>query len=144
MFSRSGGASGRGAKFSFIGPEVSVTGDIVTSGQLHIDGTVTGDVRCGSLSQGETGAVHGNIFAGEARLAGLVDGAVEAGTLALEPSARVTGDVLYEALSIATGAEVDGRFRRRKAGGAQGEAAPERPQPRLTSLFDGPTAEAAE
>lgn len=153
MFSRDARTSPAkgGAKFSFIGPEVTVTGDIETSGQLHIDGTVAGDVRCGTLTQGESGAVHGNIVAGEARLAGLVDGAVEAGSLSLEPSARVTGDVLYEDISIARGAQIDGRLRRRK-GEADGSAAARGEAPRPAKLAAGgggglfavPPAEAAE
>ena len=116
MFSRGkGGPVGpKGETFSFIGPEVTVTGDIDTDGQLHIDGKVVGDVRCGSLSQGESGSIAGNIDAGEAKLAGLIDGAVTAGTLLLEASARVTGDVLYETLTVSTGAQVDGRFKRRQ------------------------------
>lgn len=120
MFTRDkagGGRGGKAAKFSFIGPEVTLTGDIATSGQIHLDGKVTGDICCGLLSQGESGEVRGNIVAGEARLAGLVDGSVEAGTLQLEQSARITGDVLYEMLSISSGAEVEGRFKRRKGAG---------------------------
>ena len=116
MFSRgkSGPVGPKGETFSFIGPEVVVTGDIDTEGQLHIDGKVVGDVRCGSLSQGESGSISGNITAQEAKLAGLIDGAVTAGTLLLEASARVTGDVLYETLTVSTGAQVDGRFKRRQ------------------------------
>jgi cytoskeletal protein CcmA (bactofilin family) len=118
LFSRgkSGPVGPKGETFSFIGPEVVVTGDIDTDGQIHVDGKVVGDVRCGSLSQGESGSIAGNITAGEAKLAGLIDGAVTAGTLLLEPSARVTGDVLYETLTVSTGAQVDGRFKRRQIG----------------------------
>ena len=147
MFSRDRKPDGRGgATFSFIGPEVTVTGDIATSGQLHVDGKVTGDVRCGSLTQGESGEVRGNIFAEEARLAGLVDGAVEAGTLSLEPTARVTGDVLYGSLGIAAGAQIEGRFKRRRGesdGSAAARAEPSRP---VSELFPEAqdTAEAAE
>jgi cytoskeletal protein CcmA (bactofilin family) len=155
MFSRGkapmAGGQGKG-KFSFIGTEVTLTGDIDTPGQLHVDGTVTGDVRCGSLSQGESGAVHGNIVAGEARLAGLVDGTVEAGTLTLEPTARVTGDVLYETLSIATGAQIEGRFKRRR-GAADGsaparieartKAQPPPVAPKAPELFAGEASDAA-
>jgi cytoskeletal protein CcmA (bactofilin family) len=115
MFTRSKAQGGSATgKFSFIGAEVCVTGDISTPGELHIDGTVTGDVRCGALTQGPTGAIHGNIVAEEVRLAGLVDGAVEAGALSFEASARVTGDVVYETLGIATGAQIEGRLKRRK------------------------------
>jgi cytoskeletal protein CcmA (bactofilin family) len=124
MFLRGGKADapGAGAEFSFIGPEVVVTGDIATEGRLHIDGRVVGDVRCGVLSQGESGAVIGNIAAGEARLAGLVDGAVEAGALSLEGTARVTGDLLYDSVAIARGAEVEGRLKHRRSA-ADGSAA---------------------
>jgi cytoskeletal protein CcmA (bactofilin family) len=136
MFSRSDKSAGK--EMSFIGPEVTVTGDIASGGRLHIDGKVAGDVRCASLSQGESGAVQGNIAAGEARLAGLVDGAVEAETLVLEPSARVTGDILYESLSIAAGAQVDGRLKRRRGGqdGAAAARAVVRPVPAPDLLLD--------
>lgn len=150
MFTRGKAPAGaQGGKFSFIGAEVTVTGDITTPGQLHIDGTVTGDVRCSSLTQGETGAIHGNIVAEEARLAGLVDGAVEAGALTLEASARVTGDVVYETLGISVGAQIEGRFKRRKSdpmSTARSEAVKAKKEGKgdpPAPLF-APTAEAAE
>jgi cytoskeletal protein CcmA (bactofilin family) len=109
---RAGGKSK--AAFSFIGPEMTITGDIVSTGQLHIDGRVLGNIRCGVLSQSEQGEVLGNITADEARLAGLVDGTVDAGALILEAESRVTGDVVYETLSVGAGADVEGRFKRRR------------------------------
>jgi cytoskeletal protein CcmA (bactofilin family) len=139
-----GGAGAKGADFSFIGAEVTVTGDLATPGRLHLDGKVLGDLACGALVLGESGEVRGNIVAAEARLAGLVDGGVEAGDLALAASARVTGDVLYETLSVAGGAEIDGRFKRRKGAGdgsAPARAAAAAPPAAPTPLF---TAEAAE
>jgi cytoskeletal protein CcmA (bactofilin family) len=136
------GAVGKGSDFSFIGAEVTVTGDLATPGRLHLDGKVIGDLTCGALVQGESGEVRGNVVAAEARLAGAVDGSVEAGDLALAESARITGDVLYERLSVAGGAEVDGRFKRRKGAGdgsAPARAAAAAPAP--IPLF---AAEAAE
>jgi cytoskeletal protein CcmA (bactofilin family) len=145
MFSKVKAAGRPGEAFSYIGSEVTVTGDIATGSELHLDGKVIGDVSCGSLTQGESGEVRGNIRAGEARLAGLVDGAVEAGILTLEASARVTGDVLYESLSVAAGAEVEGRFKRRRGGedGARAAKA-EKASPAPTPLFgDGEQAAVA-
>jgi cytoskeletal protein CcmA (bactofilin family) len=148
--------------FSFIGPEVTVTGDLESSGRLHVDGKVVGDIRCASLTQGASGVVHGNITADDARLAGLVDGAVEAGALHLEASARITGDVLYESVGIAAGALVEGRFKRRRGANdgavrARAEAGaakpPRAPRSKVAApaaaapaapLFEVPTAEAAE
>jgi len=148
MFLKGGKAAAPGANggtFSYLGSEVTVTGDIVTGSELHLDGKVSGDVRCGSLTQGESGEVRGNIHAVEARLAGLVDGAVEAATLTLEASARVTGDILYESLSVAAGAEVEGRFKRRRGAG-DGSAGARAEKSAPTPLFgeDPAAAEAAE
>lgn len=154
MFSRqdeSLASSGKGARFSFIGPEMSVTGDIAAGGDVHVDGKILGDVRCASLTLGETGEIRGNIVAETARLAGLVDGAVEAGTLTLDHSARITGDILYETLTVNSGADVEGRFKRRRgagdgSGGAKAEnARPAEPDlPPQPALFAGPSAVAAE
>lgn len=148
MFSKGGkvaGAPGRsGATFSYIGGEVTVTGDIATTSEIHLDGKVLGDVSCGALTQGESGEVRGNIKAAEARLAGLVDGTVEAGILTLEASARVTGDILYESLSVAAGAEIEGRFKRRRGGEDGARAAKAEKAPAPTPLFGEGEAVAAE
>lgn len=142
---KSAAPGGSGGTFSYLGGEVTITGDIATESELHLDGKVTGDIQCGALTQGESGEVRGNIRAGEARLAGFVDGAVEAATLTLEASARVTGDILYESLSVAAGAEVEGRFKRRR-GAADGSAVAkaEKAAPAPTPLFGDDSAAAAE
>ncbi|HEX5182739.1 MAG TPA: polymer-forming cytoskeletal protein [Allosphingosinicella sp.] len=153
MFSRQNESgpvsSSRGARFSFVGPEMTITGNIATEGDLHVDGKIQGDVCCGTLTLGESGEVRGNIVAGEARLGGLVDGAVEAATVTLDPSARITGDILYETLSISGGADVEGRFKRRRAAGdgslgARAEAARPALAPPASLFVEGPAAEAAE
>src|SRR3546814_17794091 len=51
---------------SFIGSEVVVNGDIVTEARLHVEGRIEGNVRCGMLSQGESGTIAGNIVTEEA------------------------------------------------------------------------------
>lgn len=106
------------AGLSFIGPEVLVSGDVATGAQLHVDGRIDGNVRCQQLVQGEAGIVAGNIQADEARIAGTVEGQVNVGTLIVEASARIMGDIVYETISIAGGAELEGRLARRAALGA--------------------------
>ena len=112
----------RGGSFSVIGADVVVRGDLATGENLQVNGRIEGDVRCAVLHQGATGTVSGNIVAEEARLAGLVEGTVNAGLLILEPSARVTGDVSYETLSIESGARVEGNLTIRSGGDAPGAA----------------------
>ena len=100
---------------SFIGPEVVISGDLTTGAQLHVDGRIDGHVRCAQLCQGTTGIIAGDIVADESRIAGLVQGTVNARSVIIEASARVTGDVTYETISIAAGAQIDGRLARREA-----------------------------
>ncbi|MFZ9395383.1 MAG: bactofilin family protein [Erythrobacter sp.] len=102
--------------FSVIGRDVSIKGDISASADLHIDGAIEGDIACASLVQGETSAITGAITAETARLAGKVTGSIRARELVILRSARIDGDVHYEALTIEQGAQVDGRF----AHGARG------------------------
>lgn len=99
-----------GATFSVIGADVTITGDIAASADLHIDGTVKGDIRCAALVQGEGSAIHGAVSAESARLAGKVTGSITARELVILKSARIEGDVHYDALTIEQGAQVDGRF----------------------------------
>jgi cytoskeletal protein CcmA (bactofilin family) len=60
--------------------------------------------------QGETSEVHGAVIAETARLAGRVVGSIAARELVILKSARIEGDVHYDALTIEQGAEVEGRF----------------------------------
>ena len=129
MFSRKPKPAGPAAKsakagpngLSFFGPEVVVNGDVATTANLHVDGRIDGHVRCAQLCQGASGTIAGDIVADEARIGGTVEGTVSARTLVVEASARIAGDVTYETLSIAAGAQIDGRLARRAAlaGGAE-------------------------
>jgi cytoskeletal protein CcmA (bactofilin family) len=109
---RSTGRPERGSGFSFIGSDVIVTGNIGGRGNLHIDGRVDGDVVCATLTLGTDGIIAGNVTADDAIIAGTIDGTVAAKTLTIDATARVNGDLSYDAVSIATGAIVEGRVKR--------------------------------
>lgn len=98
------------ATFSVIGADVVIRGNIEASADLHVDGTVEGDIACASLVQGQASLIEGAIAAETARLAGTVKGKVVARELVILKSARIEGDVQYDALTIEHGATVDGRF----------------------------------
>ncbi len=102
--------------FSVIGADVTIRGDVTAATELHVDGNIEGDIQCASLVQGEGSAIHGAIVADSARLAGRVTGSIEAKELVVLRSARIEGDVHYDALTIEQGAEVDGRFAHRVPG----------------------------
>ena len=110
--SKNGSSSG---SFSVLGADVTITGNISASTELHIDGTVEGDIECASLVQGEGSQITGEIQAESARLAGRVDGSIHARELVILRSATINGDVHYEALTVEQGAAVQGRFAPRDA-----------------------------
>ena len=104
-----------GSTFSILGADTAIRGDIAASADLHIDGRVEGDIACASLVQGETSEIVGSVSAEAARLAGTVHGAITARELVILRTARIHGDVHYDALTIEQGAQVDGRFSPRGA-----------------------------
>ncbi len=110
---------GSPATLSFIGSEVTITGNIEAKGAMHIDGTVLGDVNCGQVTLGASGKVSGNITSDRANIAGSVEGTVNASDLLIEKSASIIGDLSYDNVSIENGAKVEGRLTKRSA--ASGE-----------------------
>lgn len=102
-----------GGALSFIGAEVTIHGNLSGNGDIHLDGTIEGDLTCNSLILGAGGRIKGNISAERATLGGTVDGTVGASTLVVERSARVSGDLSYDTVSIENGAQIDGRMSHR-------------------------------
>jgi len=101
---------GSGSTFSVIGSDVVIKGDVSATVDLHVDGRIEGDIACSSLVQGEDSVIEGAITAETARLAGTVKGTISARHLVVLKTARLEGDVHYDALTIEQGAEVEGRF----------------------------------
>lgn len=106
----------RGSTFSVLGADTAIKGNVTASADLHLDGKVDGDVACSALVQGETGEIIGAVKAETARLAGIVRGSISARELVILKTARIHGDVHYDALTIEQGAQVDGRFAPREVG----------------------------
>ncbi|OQW46716.1 MAG: cell shape determination protein CcmA [Proteobacteria bacterium SG_bin6] len=110
-------ASGGGKRqFSVVGPDVRIIGNLSATADLHLDGTIEGDLACATLVQGTEGRVIGNVRAESARIAGTIEGGVSARNITIERAARITGDVEYETIEIENGAQVDGRLTHRGAG----------------------------
>lgn len=96
--------------FSVLGADTMIKGDVNASADLHIDGRVEGDIVCSALVQGESSQIVGGITAESARLAGTVRGSIATRELVILKTARIHGDVHYDALTIEQGAQVEGRL----------------------------------
>ncbi len=104
------GSKAGGSTFSVIGGDVTITGDLAATSELHVDGRIEGDIACAALVQGEGSVIEGAVSAESARLAGTLKGSVAARELVILKSAQIDGDVQYETLTIEQGAVVEGRF----------------------------------
>ncbi len=130
MFSRSNKSSTQQLTPSIVGVNCTLTGDIVSQGDVHVDGRVDGDVHCSLLVIGDKGTICGEISAETVRVMGTVTGQITARTVELAKTARVVGDITHDRLSVEAGAYVEGRFNRPPTDGAsqpQEIAAKQRP-----------------
>ncbi len=101
-----GGSGG----LSIIAADVHISGHITTTGELQLDGSVEGDIRCGGLILGEGGKLSGTITATTVTIRGTVEGNIFAKTAILERTCKVAGDIVQESISIEAGAHIDGRL----------------------------------
>ncbi|HEY0625077.1 polymer-forming cytoskeletal protein [Sphingomonas sp.] len=104
--------SARRGMFSVIGADVVISGNVQASAELHVEGRIEGDVDCAGLIQGAESHIVGGVTAESARIAGAIEGTVRVRQLTVERTARITGDVEYENITIENGGHIDGRMRR--------------------------------
>lgn len=101
---------------SLIGTGTTLTGNIVFTGGLRIDGTVLGNVHASNgatstLVISEDAKVAGEIRVSHLVINGEVVGPVHASDyLELQAKAKVKGDIHYQRLEMHVGANVEGRL----------------------------------
>jgi cytoskeletal protein CcmA (bactofilin family) len=101
---------------TLVGSNTQVNGDLNFSGGCHIDGTVKGNVGAdndshSALSISEDGTVEGGVTVPYVVLNGIVRGDVVATQrVELGPTARVIGNVYYNLIEMAIGAEINGKL----------------------------------
>jgi cytoskeletal protein CcmA (bactofilin family) len=97
---------------SLLAADLLITGDIVSSGEIQIDGRVNGNIQTDMLVVGESAQITGEIRAENVRIHGRVNGQIKARTVSLAKTAHVMGDILHENLAIEQGAYLEGHCRR--------------------------------
>jgi cytoskeletal protein CcmA (bactofilin family) len=95
---------------SIISSDVTIKGNITTSGEIQLDGTVEGDVKSNSATIGENGTVKGKVNADDVVVKGTVHGSITGRNIRVEKSAKITGDLCHQTLSIEAGAFIEGNL----------------------------------
>jgi cytoskeletal protein CcmA (bactofilin family) len=98
---------------SILGRDISITGDIKTDGDVQVDGRLDGNIKAGTLTIGEQGAVNGKVIAARVLVRGKVTGKIEADIVDLAETANVQADIVQNQLTIANGAFFDGKCSRK-------------------------------
>ena len=101
---------------TLVGANTRISGDLHFSGGCHVDGTVNGSVTAdpdskSALSISEEGNIDGGVTVPYVVLNGIVRGDVFANQrVELGPTARVIGNVYYNLIEMAIGAEINGKL----------------------------------
>jgi cytoskeletal protein CcmA (bactofilin family) len=108
-------AATRNAETSLIAHGTIIRGDVRFTGTLHLDGRIEGSVlgegSSAVFTLSEHGQVQGEVRVPHAMINGQVTGDIYASErLELAAQARVVGDVRYNSLEMAAGAQVNGRM----------------------------------
>jgi len=97
---------------SIIGEDLAITGNVISKGEVQVDGQIEGDVHCGSLIVGEKAEITGGIVAEDVVVRGRVMGSIRGVRVTMQASSHVEGDVFHKALAIEQGAFFEGKSRR--------------------------------
>ncbi len=97
---------------SILSTDMRIVGDLVSEGEIQIDGTVEGDIRSKKLLIGEPASITGEVIADMIEVFGSVTGQIKARSVILAKTAHVIGDIHHEDLSIEKGAFLEGHCKR--------------------------------
>lgn len=97
---------------SIISSDVTITGDIISLGDVQIEGAINGNLRARSVVIGGEANIHGEIAAEEVIVRGYIKGEIRGERVTLSPGCLVIGNIFHKLLTIETGADFDGRCNR--------------------------------
>ena len=93
---------------SILPADLTVTGNLVSTGDIRIEGVVHGDITCRVLTLTGEPHIEGTVKAESVHVVGMFRGTLKARTVILTKAARMTGKIWYETLEIAPGARFEG------------------------------------
>jgi cytoskeletal protein CcmA (bactofilin family) len=92
--------------------DLTVTGNLKTSGDIQVEGTVEGDIRAHLLTIGDGASIKGEVIADDVVINGRIIGRVRGLKVRLTSTARVEGDIIHKTIAIESGAHFEGSVQR--------------------------------
>jgi len=99
---------------SLLSSDLTIKGNVITSGDIQVEGTVEGDVRAHLLTVGESATIKGEISADDVVVNGRVVGRLRGLKVRLTSSAKVEGDIVHKTIAIESGAYFEGSVQRQE------------------------------
>jgi len=102
---------------SIISEGTSVHGAMKFKGSIKVSGEVHGkmervdDETSTSVTVDKTGTIHSDLACDNVIVAGTVNGDIQAGSVYITSTGRVNGKVIYQALQMEPGAQVNGELK---------------------------------
>ena len=125
---------------SILSSDLTVVGNLKTTGDIQIEGTVEGDIRAHLLTVGESATIRGEIVADDIVVNGRVVGRVRGLKVRLTSTARVEGDIIHKTIAIESGAHFEGSVQRQDDPLAAGRTAIAAPAPAIAAPVAKPDA----
>ena len=97
---------------SVIGEDLTVEGNVISKGEVQLEGEIKGDCRCASLVIGDKALIEGGVLADDVIVRGRVVGSIRGHRVTLQASSHVEGDIFHQSLAIEQGAYFEGKSRR--------------------------------
>lgn len=99
---------------SLLSSDLNIKGNVASSGDIQIEGTIEGDVRAHLLTVGESATIRGEVIADDVVVNGRVIGRVRGLKVRLTSSAKVEGDIVHKTIAIESGAHFEGSVQRQE------------------------------
>ena len=97
---------------TIIGEDLTIRGNVISTGEIQVDGEIEGDIRCGSLLLGDKAQVRGGVAAEDVVVRGHIVGSITGLRITLQGQCHVEGEILCQSLAIEQGAYFEGKSRR--------------------------------
>jgi len=97
---------------SVLSADLHITGNLKTTGDIQVEGTVEGDIRAHLLTVGEGATIKGEIVADDVVINGRIVGRVRGLKVRLTSTARGEGDIIHKTIAIESGAHFEGSVQR--------------------------------
>ncbi len=85
---------------TIIPADLQITGDLVSTGDILVEGVINGNITCRALTLAGQPVVRGSVKAETVRVSGTFNGKVEAKKVALTKAAKMVGEIYYETLEM--------------------------------------------